>query len=397
MSKRRAVLLVLAIPLAVLLFFGVQYASIYNRVSNGLQEKSVDALDEEAPVGTGSPSSAGPVEHILVIGSDSREGTSSADSTPGARSDSMMLVTISGDRKHLTGVSIPRDLMVQQAPSCNWWDAATREQSSQRWEPSEWTQANAPFAVGGPRCAVAMVEKLTDLKVTRYVEVDFAGFKALVDALGGVDVNICAPMVDAGVGVLFDKPGVYHIDGTKALQFARARKVEGDSGSDTSRMERQQYLLTQLLAQRLSPAALADPGTVSRLADVFVANSRTDNVDMSFLMSMATDARGLETTSFFTLPTREWEQDNNRLIDTPEVTRWLFGQMKEGKPVSPAQIREQVRIAKGVTAAPTAAAPSSAAPTASSSATSTPVSTTTTSASVAPSANGSLIPCGWGG
>lgn len=408
--KRRrikAVLLsLLALALAVPVALGVRYALILKTVDDGLKENNVNAVSPEPnePSASVHPTYNLKTETILVLGSDIRPDPNN-EASPGARSDTMMIVTISSDRKHITGVSIPRDLMVKDAPDCNIWNPATRQTSNEVWSPDGIVQSNAAFSMGGPRCAVKLAEHISGLKITRYIEVDFEGFKALVDAVGGVKVNICAPMTDSSQQMtLFDRPGEYVIDGEKALQFARVRYVHGDNGSDTSRMARQQYLLKQIIAQKISKETVLDTGKVERLAKVFIQNTKTDNIDSRFLIESAIASEGMESINLFTLPTGEWEYDPNRLIDDEETTRWVFSEIAKGNRID--GTKAQAEYAKNTGAAPevnSSPQPTQSANTAPATPANTPTTATPSSPvssaypSGAPYPNNSYIPCGWGG
>lgn len=381
----------LIIALCSLLVLGIgavgYYAYLKNKVNSGLEENSVDALptvsgvpsDSPSASPTGLPTPSGPqdAENILVIGSDDRGGDE------GARSDTMMIIHVNKDRSKISGVSVPRDLMVEDMPSCTAWNPVSREPVGETHTFGKYTMSNAAFAVGGPQCAVTAAEHISGLKMTRYIEVDFNGFESLVNAVGGVQINICKPMVDSNLGVMFDTPGVYNVDGKKALDFARARHVEGDSGSDTSRMARQQYLLKQIFAQKAKPSLLMNPGRVNALIESFTNNTRTDNVDADFLQDMAFAIRdnGTSSIEMTTVPATSWDQDPNRLKDDPQATRQLFQDIVSGS--------DDVHVEETTTPTET---PGSPGPSPSSD-TSTEVPSPTTGKV---SDTTSEIPCGWG-
>src|SRR5690606_29379418 len=85
---------------------------------------------------------------------------------------------------------------------------------------------NVAHAIGGPTLAVQAVESLLGIAIDHYVRVDFAGFEALIDALGGVVIDVEKRMYyeDHAQGLVIDlQPGLQLLDGAKALQYVRYR------------------------------------------------------------------------------------------------------------------------------------------------------------------------------
>ena len=339
---------VAVVPLIAVVALGVFLKNTATEFDQKLSENSVDALTPSlvepiAPRVTEKENS----ETILLLGTDYRKGE-------GARSDTMMLLNIDSTGKNITGVSIPRDLVVEQLPSCELWDSSTGKMLGETTEFYPYTMANQAYSVGGGACAVRMAEHISGLKVDRFVEISFQGFENVVDALGGVTLNICAPMNDENLGEIFPEAGTYHVDGKTALDFVRARKVYGDTGSDTSRMERQQYLLEQIKNESLNLNTLLT-STASKDALMAVAeNTRTDNMNSSDFMHLAASLQGTQNTNLFTLPVGAWEYDPNRLIDDPATTEWLFSEIAAGNPVTKEQAQETYNTNMGlVSYAPT--------------------------------------------
>jgi len=218
-----------------------------------------------------------------------------------------MIAHISADRSHVTVVSIPRDTWVD-APICKAWDYATNSLSDQDYpnQYSEWKITNA-YSVGGAQCTVRAVQKLTGLRINRVIIIDFAGFKSMVDALGGITVNACRPIIDTnpGIGTVLPRAGEQHINGTQALKLVRARHVIGDSESDMARIRRQQKVLSTLLGQASSAGVLLNPAKLNSLLQAFVHNTHTDNVTLDDLLNIAQSLGNLDPkrVTFYTLPT----------------------------------------------------------------------------------------------
>jgi LCP family protein required for cell wall assembly len=198
--------------------------------------------------------------NILVMGSDTREGQGdgfgSAALIDGARSDTTLLVHLAADRRSVTVVSIPRDLVVT-LPSCTMGDGTTTYSYQDRF--------NAAFSIGGPECTIRTVNALTGLPIHHFVVVDFSAFQATIDALGGVEVCLTKAVDDPKAGLRLPA-GVSRVDGDQALAFVRARESLGD-GSDLARIERQQAFLGSLVREATSRELLTDPVRLIRSLD----------------------------------------------------------------------------------------------------------------------------------
>ena len=258
------------------------------------------------------PVASYPPENILLLGSDTRAGGNAAiggsdSSTTGvANSDTLMVAHISGDRQHVTILSIPRDTLIP-APTCKQWNATTGQYSTQD-EPISAGQIyhiNSAYSVGGPRCTVTAVQSLTGLGITRVIGIDFAGFEAMVDALGGVTVNICRPITDQVLGVVMANAGVQKISGVQAISLVRARDVIGDTQSDLARIHRQQVVLSAILRQVTQAGTLLNPSKLDNFLQAFTKNTFTANVTLEDLVTLAGSLGSLDPAhvTFYTLPT----------------------------------------------------------------------------------------------
>ncbi|MET1071864.1 MAG: LCP family protein, partial [Umezawaea sp.] len=207
-------------------------------------------------------------ENYLVIGSDSRQGPNGAyGDVEGARSDTTMLAHVARDESRVTFVSLPRDSWVD-VPACLRGDGTVSEPYR--------GMLNSAYATGGAACAVDTVQRLTGLRVDHYVEFDFAGFSAVVDALGGVD--LAAPdgraVSDPDSGLEMGA-GVNHLDGERALAYVRARHNLGD-GSDLGRVERQQRFVAAVAHSAATADKLLDPVVVVDLVKAVAEHTTLD-------------------------------------------------------------------------------------------------------------------------
>jgi LCP family protein required for cell wall assembly len=170
---------------------------------------------------------------LLVIGTDGGRAPGRADAN---RSDSLMLVRLDPETHRISYLSIPRDLRVE-IPGYGT------------------SKINAANQIGGPALTIATVKALTGLPVDHVIVVDFDGFKELIDAIGGIEVNVPKAILSSPFdcpykparcenweGWRFEK-GPQHMDGRRALVYSRVRKNQLDpSDTDITRGSRQQIV-----------------------------------------------------------------------------------------------------------------------------------------------------------
>lgn len=185
--------------------------------------------------------------NLLVVGSDSREGLTEQEqqelTTGGAsgnRTDTIFVLTIRGGRAAM--LALPRDLYVQRCDG-------------------SMGRINAAMQIGGPDCLVTTVQQLSGISIDHYLEVHFLGFRDIVEAVGGVEVCLEAPISDRDAGI--DLPaGCQVLTGAQALGYVRVRKID----SDLERIKRQQTFLRALASEVLSPSTVLNPPQLFRAA-----------------------------------------------------------------------------------------------------------------------------------
>jgi LCP family protein required for cell wall assembly len=333
--RRRTGLLVMsALSALVLIASGTSWA-LTGWMSGALNRFDVfGGLSEE-----GRPDQTGGLT-FLVIGSDNRDEMSeeaqedlSVGSTPGQRSDSMMLVRLNHDRDRVTVVGIPRDLWVEvpgQGPD----------------------KINAAYAHGGPQLAVRTVESVTDVRVDHYVEVDFGGFVDVVDALGGIEV--CLPEAIHDPKAHLDmEAGTHRVDGTEALAFARTRAT---SRGDLDRIDRQQQVLSAMLDQAMSTDTLSNPAKLTDFLDSALSSVTVDQgLDTGAINELAYQMRDLDMdeVTFTQVPIADMEYWTPRgdvavLWDEP-AARELFAAVRADRPLggSPEEERPEPELRPG--------------------------------------------------
>jgi LCP family protein required for cell wall assembly len=173
--------------------------------------------------------------HILLLGLDRR------DETEIARSDTMIIVTVDLWDGIASMLSIPRDLVVPIA-------GHGQDRVNAAYAYGEAAHPDDPAA--GPALAVATVAKAFDIPIEHYIQIDFKGFRGVVDAVGGVDIDIATtiddpdyPTDDYGYKHIHFNPGCYHLDGEQALEYARARH----DSDDNVRRDRQMQVMQAVL------------------------------------------------------------------------------------------------------------------------------------------------------
>ena len=254
--------------------------------------------------------------NVLILGNDSRAGQKAVlGNTPGL-SDTTILLHLSANRKRAYGVSIPRDLMVDR-PAC------TDKRTGKRLPPEDPAQWNDAFALGGESCTIQQFEKMTGVRIDHFVTVNFAGFKNMVDALGGVPV--CLPKeVDDPIGRIYLPAGSYTVKGEQALDYVRVRHSIGttDTG-DIGRMKRQQAFLAAMANKALSAGTLFN---IKRLYDFLDAATKSLTTDpglrkLTTMASLAQQVKGigLDKVQFLSMPFEAYEPDPNRLQAAPEA------------------------------------------------------------------------------
>ena len=251
--------------------------------------------------------------NFLVVGSDSRENISEDDPDAGAflgeevggkRTDTIIVLRVDPAAKSISLLSIPRDL----------------------WVPLNGTgpndRINTAFAEGGAQELINTVQSVLRIDINHYVEVDFKGFKSLVDTVGGVPLYFDRAMYDENSGLNITEPGCVTLDGQQALAFARSRHLvyfneesgeyEEDLTADLGRITRQQLFLRRVM-DKVASLGLTDVTKLNRLVNVATDNvTFDDNLSTGDLVDLARQfsSLGSEAMQSYALPTD--------LTETPE-------------------------------------------------------------------------------
>ena len=220
--------------------------------------------------------SHGRVYHVLVTGSDSRSELTRRQrrefnvggDAGGTRTDTIFVLSIKGSRAAM--LAFPRDLFVTRCDG-----------SSGR--------INAATGIDGQSCLVETVSSLSGLPIRHSVQIDFRGFRTVVNAVGGVELCLDRPISDRDAGI--DLPaGCQVLRGVDALGYVRVRKID----SDLERIKRQQQFLKALAEEVAQPSTVLNPirfyGTAGAIGSALRADDSLSSID---LLRLAIGGRGV--------------------------------------------------------------------------------------------------------
>lgn len=220
-------------------------------ISDGIKA-GVNGSDGREPVWQGKR-----YVRILLLGLDRR------DETEITRSDTMIIATLDLWEGVASLLSIPRDLVVNIPGN-------GEDRINAAYAFGQLAHPDDPAA--GPALAVATVAKAFDVTIDHYIQVDFKGFRGVVDAVGGVDIDIAEtiddpdyPTDDYGYKHIHFDPGCYHLDGVRALEYARSRH----DSDDNKRRDRQMQVMQAALDQT------SDMNAARRLPEIVKALGST--------------------------------------------------------------------------------------------------------------------------
>jgi LCP family protein required for cell wall assembly len=195
---------------------------------------------------------------------------------------------------------------------------------------------NTAYQIGGPKCVTKLVQELSGLAVNHFVGIDFHGFKDMVDAVQGVEVCVERPMKDETLGTIVPEAGKHvKLSGDQALNFVRARKVEGDVTSDYGRIIRQQRFLSSLLRKAMSGEVLLNPGKLTDFVDAFSKATFGDNIGVEELLTLGQSMQGVDTgkVTFITVPTVGESNENGNEDLLVEKNNALFEAIRQDTPL----------------------------------------------------------------
>ncbi|MEH7115773.1 LCP family protein [Neobacillus niacini] len=247
---------------------------------------------------------------ILMVGIDEREGDH-------GRTDSMLVLTVNPETKTTNILSIPRD---------------TRTKLLDPENPKKTTidKINHAYAFGGIEMSIASVENFLNIPIDYYVEINMEGFKDIVDAVGGIDVDNQYAFELDGVTL---KEGPQHLNGTKALAYSRMRKE--DPRGDIGRGERQREVITKIIDKGKSLSTLTN---YKNILDALENNIKT-NLTLPEIIEMQSAYKPAAET----IEKLEIEGSGKMLNNV-----WYYMVDDETRQILSDQLREQLGLTKEV-------------------------------------------------
>lgn len=254
----------------------------------------------------------------LLVGSDSREGLSldqqaelsTGGGMDGGRTDTILLVHVPalGSAQPTAMVSVPRDSYLN-IPGLGM------------------DKVNAAFAHGGPALLAETIEQASGLHIDHYAELGFAGFGAVVDALGGVQMCPAEPIDDPLAGI--DLPaGCQILDGPQALGYVRTRAT---ARADLDRMLNQREFMSAMLTRAASPAVWLNPWRWYAVPHALIDSLTVDEgVHVWDLARLAVALLGSQTR--LTVPVGEltYNEAGSVVIWDPAAAEALFEALRTG-------------------------------------------------------------------
>lgn len=267
---RRVIISLITFLLLVTVGTGATYSAFTNRPERSKIKHEALLPDPDVILTAGETfptreAAAENAQNILLIGSDTLRTVANA------RSDFIVWVHISDDRKTVHLVHFPGNLYV---------DVPDHGKGT----------LNAAFADGGPRLLVSTLQMLVDVPLDHVVVVTSAGLSGMTDALLGLDVS--AEQASSGRGYTTVRKGVNHIDGAAAVEFVRERRLPGEN--DISRGRRQLALVKALLLKALTTDTLSHRIQFAEFMDVATHTVTVDNAfSMEEMRSLTSALKGL--------------------------------------------------------------------------------------------------------
>lgn len=242
---------------------GLIYGASLLNFSTGTISKTYKQLDGEEEI---TPIDATEPLTILLMGVDMDQATRGGD-WEGGRSDSMILVTVNPKTKETNMMSLTRDIMVEIAEA-NGESSGTVE------------KLNHSYSYGQAPMAIATIEKMMDITIDRYIEINMDGLVELVDAVGGIEVNntlgfpiSISEHEPAYTSIV--QPGKQLVNGEQALVYARMRY--DDPEGDIGRQRRQREVITAIIKKLLQ----LDGFTQYKKILTAISNNMRTNIEIS--------------------------------------------------------------------------------------------------------------------
>ncbi len=280
-------------------------------------------------------SSVGGRVNILLLGLDLRPN----DKENGTRSDTMILVSVDRNNKAASMLSVPRDL---------WVDIPGH--GANRINASYFFGEQDRPGQGGPPLAKATISKLLGINIDYFVQVDFNGFRQIVDAIGGITIDVKKPLIDNeyptedfGTKRLYIPAGIQHMDGKTALEYARSR--HGDS--DLGRNQRQQAVLLAVREQGINLGAVTNNDLQSALQGAIKTDLQTGDILGLVNSAIGMNKDNIRTFSIDANLARQSNVDGNDVLLPDKAGIQALVSQVTSSPAAPAKESANISVLNG--------------------------------------------------
>lgn len=304
------------LSLLLLVLVGTAYGA-FRYYDSKVTRIALPSLHKGTTVTTGS--------YFLLAGSDTRQlpdgaqfQATGASAVTGQRADTVILVHIPTGSAKVTLMSFPRDSYVQIPAFTDKAGVTTA---------AHYAKLNEAFAIGGADLLVKTIEGLSGLPVDHYLQINFDGFRKIVDAVGGVTLCVGTTRSDKDSGDYLTAGTHPNVSGAEALAFVRDRK--GLASGDLDRIADQQYFVSQVLKKVLAAGTLANPVRLTSLLNATTESLTADKrFGLSQLRTLASRLSNLDSShvTFVTLPVLD--ADGRRVIHGLSASVVLLDQVR---------------------------------------------------------------------
>ena len=302
---------IIALAVFVLLIGGTAFAvwRYAADVGDGLTRELVKLDPKISSTLAPAPTQAGEPFYMLILGADMRRGETESNS------DTLILARVDPQKKHIALISIPRD--------------------SRAEIPGHGTQKiNAAMIYGGPSLVIETVHDLTGLPISHFVQVNFTGFRDMVDALGGVWVDVPSRIEDIKAAnhdetAYIIEAGRQKLDGKHALTFVRSRDYDN---ADYVRIKMQQTFIKALVKQTLQVGNIFK---LNAITSAMVKNVQTD-LKLEQILGLVGDFKDMDPTAIeaVTMPSKPEIVDGVDYVVLDDVKmRDLLDRLASGQPI----------------------------------------------------------------
>lgn len=237
MSRAKKIILIIVGIIVILVGAATVYLLKVNNNVDQAISKMTKKIDYSSKRSDTVDLKSGEPFSVLLMGTD----TGDKGRTYQGRSDSMMLVTINPKKKQTMMTSLDRDIYTQMVGYKGDENVYVAKGDTY------YDKLNAAYSLGGTKMAIESVQKMLDVPVDHYVEINMKGLRTLVDAVGGIEVDNKIDFTLDGVHV---KKGKQTLDGRHALEYVRMRHE--DPKGDVGRQARQREILSKIIKKILS-------------------------------------------------------------------------------------------------------------------------------------------------